>query len=71
MPQAPKKRDPKLNSLEGKRGIPPRLDSPALNATEEITQPATSTRFSTCPRCMGFGGMGGGCPKCGGTGFTD
>ena len=32
---------------------------------------ANSSRFSICRLCNGFGGMDGGCPRCGGTGFSD
>jgi hypothetical protein len=69
MAQPPKRRDPKQKPL------------PHAPATSEIharrspapepkaTADESATKWLPCKRCMGFGGMGGGCPSCGGTGF--
>ena len=70
MSKAPQKRDPKLNPLHGSPVI--YKDSSTAKAPQkEITEKLSSTRYLPCTRCMGEGGMGGGCPKCGGTGYSD
>lgn len=71
MAKAPKKRDPAQNPLQGDKWTLPSTPQLKPTPSQERPQVDTSTRFSTCTRCMGFGGMDGGCPKCGGTGFTD
>lgn len=71
MSRAPKKRDPKLNPLQGNEWVAPRTPTPAATPKAAPKAEEVSSRFTTCKRCMGFGGMGGGCPSCGGTGFTD
>ena len=68
--KTPQKRDPKLKPLQGNAGIKNGTSTTKGFQTETI-QKAKDTRHTTCTRCMGFGGMDGGCPKCGGTGFSD
>ena len=70
MTKTPQKRDPKLKPLQGNAGIKNGTSSTKGSQTETI-QEAKDTRHTTCTRCMGLGGMDGGCPKCGGTGFSD
>ena len=70
MTKTPQKRDPKLKPLQGNAGIKNGTSTTKGFQTETI-QKAKDTRHTTCTRCMGFGGMDGGCPKCGGTGFSD
>jgi hypothetical protein len=68
--KTPQKRDPKLKPLQGNAGIKNGTSTTKDSQTETI-QEAKDTRHTTCTRCMGLGGMDGGCPKCGGTGFSD
>lgn len=66
----PQKRDPKLKPLQGFSGH--QTDSKVSKSPEfDTIQKPKDTRNTTCKRCMGFGGMDGGCPKCGGSGFSD
>ncbi len=70
MTKTPQKRDPKLKPLQGNAGINTGINT-SKDSQNEVTQKAKDTRHTTCTRCMGLGGMDGGCPKCGGTGFSD
>ena len=70
MTKTPQKRDPKLKPLQGYAGIKTGT-STSKGSQAEAIQKAKDTRHTTCTRCLGFGGMDGGCPKCGGTGFSD
>lgn len=65
--QPPKRRDPQRQPIVGDLGRRPNTPKPDLPAGAPRTKPDA---FRTCPRCMGFGGMDGGCPKCGGTGYV-
>ena len=71
MNRAPKKRDPKQNPMVGNEWVAPRTSKPATAPKAEAKAEPASTRFTTCERCSGAGGMDGSCPKCGGTGFLD
>jgi len=71
MTKVPKKRDPKANPIQGNPWVMPRTPNAEPPPSEKRIPDGKGTRFSTCSRCMGFGGMDGGCPKCGGTGFID
>jgi len=71
MTQAPKKRDPSQKPLRGTYNPTP--IQPQVNDSEpkgSVSKPAAS-KWNTCSRCMGFGGMDGSCPKCDGTGYTN
>lgn len=70
MAKNPQKRDPQLKPLQGITETIVGANKSKVSQTEVI-QKAKDTRHTTCSRCMGFGGMDGGCPKCGGTGFSD
>jgi hypothetical protein len=69
MNKAPKKRNPSINPLP--RTTPGAANAPAAKPdkfeVEVSEQP--STKWKTCPGCMGLGGMDGGCRRCGGTGY--
>ncbi len=70
MTKTPQKRDPMLKPLQGNVGIKTGTNTSKSSQTETIHK-VKDTRHTTCTRCMGLGGMDGGCPKCGGTGFSD
>ena len=71
MTQAPKKRDPVKNPLKGQNNQPPQKPSISTPTETSVKSTPEDTKWRTCTRCMGFGGMDGSCPKCGGTGFLD
>lgn len=71
MNNAPKKRDPKQKPLQGNPWATPRTSAPVEAPKEGTKIESTTSRFTTCKRCMGHGGMDGSCPQCGGTGFLD
>lgn len=71
MTQAPKKRDPIKNPLRGQNQPSSQKPSTSIPPEKSDVSKPSDTKWRTCTRCMGFGGMDGSCPKCGGTGFLD
>lgn len=64
----PQRRNPTENPIVGPGSSTPRPSTPKQEPSGgDSTAPQ---RFQTCSRCMGFGGMDGSCPKCGGTGYS-
>jgi len=70
MSKAPQKRDPKINPFRFNSSVKSTPLS-EKEAHQDTTQKVKSSRYLPCTRCMGEGGMGGGCPKCGGTGYSE
>ena len=68
MSKTPKIRDINLKPLKGTNLQKVDFVKSPPQITEE--KKITDSKFLTCSRCMGFGGMDGSCPKCGGTGFS-
>ncbi len=70
MTKAPKKRDPNQKPIKG-INRPVSINSQSdLHTEKDRLSKNQDSKWTTCTRCMGFGGMDGSCPKCGGTGFS-
>jgi hypothetical protein len=68
MTKAPERRSPSKNPINR---TPNRVGPTPMQPSkdkEEVPRPP-STKWQTCKGCMGYGGMGGGCARCGGTGY--
>lgn len=71
MTQAPKKRDPSQKPLRGTHNPSPTQIQVNDSVSKEPALKPSTSKWNTCSRCMGAGGMDGSCPKCGGTGYTN
>lgn len=70
MAQAPRRRNQQTNPIRStESSTTTGGGNPAARNHQASAHSKEFGDFTTCTRCRGLGGMDGGCPKCGGTGF--